>query len=178
MKVVILKNKFIRREGSYLPYTLIQGVVLSNINKIMDELKKSIKTQVAAEFNTPLNLQNQIIVGNTINTEFCREEIPFGFKLNQVRNLLINGGTNSQRDNIAMKIISELVKGEIPSIIFDFKGNYSKIINSFSKTQFKNNFHYFKLGQSFQISLLKSDIKNNLDNTKYLDYVYECLGMV
>jgi len=178
LKVILLKNKFFRREGTYLPYTLIQGVVLSNINKIMDELKKSIKTQVAAEFNTPLNLTNQIIVGNTINTEFCREEIPFGFKLDQVRNLLISGGTNSQRDNVAMKFISELVKNNVPSIIFDFKGNYSKLINSFSKTQFKNDFHYFKLGQSFQISLLKSDIKNDIDNTKYLDYVYECLGMV
>ncbi len=144
----------------------------------MDELKKGIKTQVAAEFNTPLSLANDIVIGNTINTEFFREEIPFGLLYNQIDNLIISAGTQRQRENVSMKIISELVKSKIPSIIFDLRGNYSKLINMFSKTQFYHDFHYFKLGQSFNIELLRSGIKNDPNNLEYLDYISEVIGCV
>jgi len=178
LKVILLKNKFVRREGTHIPYSLIQGKILKKPNKIMDELKKGIKTQVAAEFNTPLSLQNEIIIGNTINTEFFREEIPFGLLFNQIDNLIISGGTQRQRENMSMKIISELVESKVPSIIFDLKGNYSKLINKFSKTQFYHDFHYFKLGQSFNIELLSSGIKNDPNNLEYLDYISEVVGCV
>ncbi len=178
IKVILLKNKFIRRGGSNLPYSLIQGKILQEVNKIMNELKKGIKTQVAAEFNSPLSLKNEILIGNTINTEFFREEIPFGLLFNQINNLIISGGTHRQREDISLKIIIELVKNKIPSIIFDFNGKYSRLIDIFSKTQFYHDFYYFKLGQSFNIELLNSGIKNDPNNLEYLDYICEVIGCV
>ncbi len=178
IKVILLKNKFIRRGGTYIPYSLIQGKILKEVNKIMNELKKGIKTQVAVEFNTPLSLKNEILIGNTINTEFFREEIPFGLLFNQINNLIISGGTHRQREDICMKIITELVKNKIPSIIFDFNGKYSRLIEIFSKTQFYRDFYYFKLGQSFNIELLNSGIKNDPKNLEYLDYICEAIGCI
>lgn len=175
-QVVTLKNKFIRSSGTYLYYNLIQGVVLDKVNKTMAELKKGITSKIPAEFNSPINIENDIIVGNTINTEFLEDEIPFGFTIEQTKNLIISGGTHDGRDDIAMRIVTELIKNRTPSIIFDFHGNYSKLIGMFSKTQYRKDIFYFKLGQSFVIKLLKSDIKQDPNNTEYLDFVYDVFG--
>ena len=177
VKTLILKSKFFQRVGTYLPYVLIQGKILYHINKIMEELKKSVKTQVPAEFNSPLTLYNDLIIGDTINTEFLQSEIPFGFKTRQAERLLVSGGNASQRNSISEKIVSELIKNNVPSIIFDFNGSYSRLINKFSKTQYQNKFYYFKLGQNFQINLLRSDIKSDLNNLEYLDLFFQCFSM-
>lgn len=177
LQTIIFKNKYNRLEGTYLPWSLIQGQALSIINKIPRDLKKGVMAQIAAEFNTPINLINDITIGKTINTEFMEEEVPFGFLEQQVRNLIICGGNQFERDDIVIKIVSELVKKRIPSIIFDIEGKYSKLISHFENTQYRDDFYYFKLGRSFLINLNKSDIKSDIRNFEYLEYFVDVCGL-
>jgi hypothetical protein len=96
----MLKSKFYRLSGTHLDYSIIQGKTLVNLNEIANEFKKGVETRIAAEFNSPLDIQNDIVIGNTINTEFLEEEIPAGFTIDQVKNLLITNGTAKDRENI------------------------------------------------------------------------------
>ena len=84
-----LKNKFFRRNGTHLNYLMFQGKTLQFIAEISDQFKKGVETRLAAEFNSPLQLTNFITVGHTINTEFLENEVPMGFTLEQLQNLLI-----------------------------------------------------------------------------------------
>ncbi|MBA7583628.1 hypothetical protein ES708_25575 [subsurface metagenome] len=70
-----LKNKFFRRNGTHLSYLLFQGKTLMFITEISDQFKKGVETRLAAEFNTPLQLNNFITIGHTINTEFLEKEV-------------------------------------------------------------------------------------------------------
>ena len=120
--------------------------------------------RVAAEFNTPINLENFINIGNTINTEFLEEEIPVGFKLKQLKNLFILNGTKVNQQILSMKIVSELVKANIPSIVFDYSGSWSKIIPAFQESIYKDDFLCFKLGSAFNLNLLHSGIPYDTNN--------------
>ena len=135
------------------------------------------EVKIAAEFNTPLHLENNVAIGSTINTEFLEEEVPLGFKFEQLNRLLITNGTNEDRELLCMKIVSELVKKSIPSIIFDFSGNWSKLINYFEDSRYVNEFLYFKLGSSFNVNLLHSEIEYDENNHHYLNYFYDVYAM-
>ncbi|MHA1479607.1 MAG: hypothetical protein ACTSPU_15540, partial [Promethearchaeota archaeon] len=132
---------------------------------------------MATEFNTPLQLTNFISVGNTINTEFLENEVPAGFLLEQLRSLLITNGTNSNRELLAQKIVVELVKMGQNSVIFDFTGNWSKIMGFFKGTIYENKFIYHKLGKTFVINPLRSGIPYDTDNPGYLDYMFDAYAM-
>ncbi len=169
----ILKTKDYSFYGSRLNYLLLQGKALLHLVEIVDELKKGIETKIASEFNTPLYLENYITLGNTINTEVLEEELPFGFLAEQIKNLLIVNGTLLSRELFAMKTVSELVKNNIPSLIFDFRGNWSKIIEKFKGTSHEKDFLYFKLGSAFTLDPLKSDIPYDTENMDFLNYMFD-----
>ncbi len=175
---IVLKNKFFRFNGTHLNYILFQGKNLIKLTTIVNELKKGIETRVAAEFNTPLNLENFIKIGYTINTEFLEEEIPVGFKLEQLKNLLLLNGNWENQQALIMKIISELVKANIPSIIFDYTGSWSKIISIFEDSCYKDDFLYFKLGTTFNLNLLHSGIPYDTNNVEYLNYIFDVYSML
>ncbi|MFX1288982.1 MAG: hypothetical protein ACFFFY_10555, partial [Promethearchaeota archaeon] len=92
-----LKNKFFLRNGTHLNYVLYQGKTLRYLIALSDQFKKGIETKLATEFNTPLQLTNYITVGKTINTEFLESEVPAGFLLEHLHNLLITNGSSSNR---------------------------------------------------------------------------------
>ena len=172
-----LKNKFFRRNGTHLNYLLFQGKTLKFLTVISDQFKKGVETRLAAEFNTPLQLRNEITVGSTINTEYLENEVPAGFLIDQVRNLFVTNGTKSSRELLTQKIVVELVKAGYPSVVFDFTGNWSKIIKLFQGSIYENQFIYHKLGKTIVINPLRSEIPYDKNNPAYLDYMFDAYAM-
>ncbi|TKJ26589.1 MAG: hypothetical protein CEE42_04415 [Promethearchaeota archaeon Loki_b31] len=172
-----LKNKFFRRNGTHLNYLMFQGKTLMFITEISDQFKKGIETRLAAEFNTPLQLTNFITIGHTINTEFLENEVPMGFSLEQLRSLFITNGTNSSREALCQKIVAELVKAGYPSVIFDFTGNWSKLMSVFEGTIYEDKFLYLKVGKTFLVNPLFSELPYDKDNIGYLDYMFDAFAL-
>ncbi|NVM16984.1 MAG: hypothetical protein HWN80_04660 [Candidatus Lokiarchaeota archaeon] len=172
-----LKNKFFLRNGTHLSYVLYQGKTLRYLAAISDQFKKGIETKLATEFNTPLQLTNYITVGKTINTEFLESEVPAGFLLEHLHNLLLTNGTTSNRELLTQKIVVELVKKGQNSVVFDFTGSWSRVMNYFKGTVYENQFIYHKLGKTFLINPLRSGIPYDTDNPGYLDYMLDAYAM-
>ncbi len=172
-----IKNNLFRLNGSHLNYVMLQGASMHPLSTIVDILKKGTQTKIAAEFNTPLYLENYITIGHTINTEVLEPEVPVGFTLEQLKNLLIVNGDSEKRDAISMKIVSELIKTKVPSLIFDFTGKWSKLYNYFEDSRFKEDILFFKYGSAFIIDPTKSDIPYDPHNTDYLEYVFDAFGL-
>lgn len=173
----MVKNNLIQLNGTHLNYVMLQGANMYPLSNIADILKKGTPTKIAAEFNTPLYLENYITVGHTINTEVLEPEVPVGFTLEQLKNLLIVNGTSEKRDAISMKIVSELIKANVPSLIFDFTGDWAKLYNYFEDSKFKKDILYFKYGSAFIIDPTKSDVPYDPQNTEYLKYVYDAFAL-
>jgi len=171
------KNKLFRRNGSHLSYLMFQGKTLMFITEISDQFKKGVETRIAAEFNTPLHLINYITVGHTINTEFLENEVPMGFTLEQLRNLLITNGKSPSREVLCQKIVAELLKAGHPSIIFDFTGNWSKLMRVFEGTMYEDKLLYLKAGKTFLVNPLYSEIPYDKDNPGYLDYMFDAFAL-
>ena len=171
------KNNLFRLNGSHLNYVMLQGANLTPLTTIVDILKKGTDTMIAAEFNTPLYLKNLITIGYTRNTEVLENEVPFGFMADQLKSLLIVHGTSAKRDYASMKIVVELIKVKIPSLVFDLKGTWSKLISYFKGSQLEKEIEYFKLGKAFTIDPLVSDIEYDTDNTGYLEYMLDAYGI-
>lgn len=169
----ILKNRYIFDNGTHLNYLLFQGRELLNLIQIADEFKKGIQTRIAAEFNSPLQLENLINIGNTINTEFLEEEIPVGLTLEQLHSLLITNGSSLSREITSMKIALELIKIGYPSVIFDFTGNWSKLINVLKDSIYSDKILYFKLARTFNLDPFDSDIPFDKENINYLNYMFD-----
>ncbi|TXT65419.1 MAG: membrane protein of unknown function [Promethearchaeota archaeon] len=178
LKTILLKSKLFRLNGSHLNYVLLQGKTLKNLMEISSEFKKGIETRLAAEFNAPISLKNFITIGNTINTEFLQEEVPVGFTREQLNQLLITNGTYKERDNLLIKLTTELVSQELPSIIFDYNGTFSKLIAYFEESRFQDKFLHFTLGRNFQIDPFTSDIEYDENREAYIDFIVDILAMV
>ncbi|UCC19887.1 MAG: hypothetical protein JSV62_01010 [Promethearchaeota archaeon] len=172
-----LKHNLFRLNGTHLNYVMFQGARMYPLTDIVDILKKGERTEIAAEFNTPLYLDNFITIGNTINTEVLETEVPFGFTLEQLHNLFITNGIPEHRELLAMKIVSELIKTRNYSLIFDFNGAWSKLLDYFKDTIFQEEILYFKYGSSFIIDPIKSDIPYDPHHTDYLEYIYDAFGL-
>ncbi|MFW9939773.1 MAG: hypothetical protein ACFFFT_01940 [Candidatus Thorarchaeota archaeon] len=172
-----LKNPNFWLRGSHLNYLYFQGKKLMELTKVVNEFKKGIETRVAAEFNTPMQLDNYISIGQTINTEFLEEEVPLGFTFDQLKRLLITNGIASSREFIQMIIVSELIKSNISCVIFDYSGNWSKLIRYFDQSQYQNNILHFKLGSSFSIDIKNSGIKYDKNNLDYLNLFYDVFAL-
>ncbi|MFX1297957.1 MAG: hypothetical protein ACFFD2_24300, partial [Promethearchaeota archaeon] len=172
-----LKNNLFRLNGSHLNYVMAQGALMYRLTDIVGILKKGERTEIAAEFNTPLYLENYITIGNTVNTEVMEREVPFGFTWEQLHNLFITNGIPKHRELLAMKIIAELIKIGNPSLVFDFNGTWSKLLAYFEGTKFQDNILYFKYGSSFVIDPIKSDIPYDKNHAEYLEYIYDAFGL-
>ncbi len=175
---IFLKSKFFRMNGTHLNYLLLQGKTIINLMELSSVFKKGIETRLAAEFNTPLNLSNFITIGKTLNTEFLKEEVPAGFTLDQVKNLLITNGTFRNRENLLQKIVVELVKHKTPSIVFDYNGTFTKFLPYFAGSRFEDDLLFFSLGKNFQLDPFDSDIPYDKERDAYIDYIVDILAMV
>lgn len=176
--ITTLKSKFFRKAGSHMTYHIFQGKTLMHIIRIVDDFKKGIRTKVAAEFNTPLDMPNAITIGKTINTEFLETEIDAGFTKAQTKRLLLANGTFDSREQMLLKIVSEQIKNDIPSLVFDFTGRFKTLFSYFQNSRFSENLLYFQLGKSFNLQLLKSGIPNEENNMLYIDYVMTLYGLI
>jgi hypothetical protein len=178
VKTSFLKSKFFRINGSHLNYLLLQGKAMKNLMEISAEFKKGIETRIAAEFNTPLDISNFITIGKTLNTEFLQEEVAAGFTSDQIHNLLITNGSFQERSSLLLKIVSELVKQQKSSIVFDYDGSFSALLSYFKGSRFENDFLIFSLGRNFQIDPFDSDIPYDKERDIYIDYIVDILAMV
>ncbi|MGB5911344.1 MAG: hypothetical protein WBH31_09145 [Promethearchaeia archaeon] len=176
-RFVSLKNSLFKAKNTGLPCVYFQGKTLIYLNAISNEFKKGLETKIAAEFNTPLHLKNDIIIGETINTEFLEKEGELGFKLEQVKQLLITNGLSEQREHTMMKIVTELIKIGIPCVIFDYSGKWSKLISNFKNTYLEETFLYFKLGRSFSLYLIDSEEDYDKHNLEYLNLFYDVFAL-
>ncbi len=167
------KNNRFTRYGTHLNSIVLQGYDLISLTWLADEFKKGIETKIAAEFNSPLHLENFITIGYTINTETLTREIPAGFMKSQLDNLLITNGRSEQQHLLVMRIVRELVTKGYPSLIFDFTGEWSRIIRSFQGTNLEDSFLYYKIGKTFNLDLIHSGIPYDQNNIDYLDYMFE-----
>jgi hypothetical protein len=171
------KHKFFTLNGTRLNYLLLQGKSLTYLVELSDEFKRGVKTKLASEFTTPLYLENQITFGKTINTEHLTEEVSAGLKLDQSQRLLITGHNHQDNSMLAMKVVSELIKSNRKAIIFDFNGDWSRLIRSFSESPFFDSFLYFKLGKNFRVNPIYSDIPYDQNNLEYLDYMFDSYAL-
>ncbi len=171
------KNMNFNRAGTRLNYLYFQGKNLLRLAKISGEFKKGLETRIAAEFNTPIHLTNHAIIGQTINTEFLEEEKPLGFTFEQFKNLLITNGNAQERELAKMKIAAELIKTQIPCVIFDYSGDWSKLIRYFENSMYEDKFLHFKLGKTFNVNLSKSGIEHDDKNIEYLSLFYDVFAL-
>jgi hypothetical protein len=176
-RFISLKTSLFKPGDTRLSCVYFQGKNLKYLVNISNEFKKGIETRVPAEFNTPFHLKNDIVIGETINTEFLEREAEMGFTIAQVKQLLITNGLTEQREHTMMRIVTELTKMKIPCIIFDYSGKWSKLINTFKNTVFEDTFLYFKLGRSLSIDLIKSDIKHDERNIEYLNLFFDVFAL-
>ncbi|MBD3196027.1 MAG: hypothetical protein GF317_13295 [Candidatus Lokiarchaeota archaeon] len=174
----IFKSKFFNFTGSLLNYILFQGKTVSNLIEIANEFKKGIETKMGVEFNAPTDLNNFIEIGKTFNQEILEREIPAGFTLNQVKRLLISNGVYQSREGLLLKIVAELVIKKIPSIIFDYSGNFSKLINYFKDSEYQNQFLTFKLGKSLRVNIKNSGLSNDKNILEYYSYISDAFSMI
>ncbi|MHA1372922.1 MAG: hypothetical protein ACTSVI_06990 [Promethearchaeota archaeon] len=177
LAVSSLKTRFTQLQGSYLDYLLIQGTTLIPFININNEFKKGLETKIAAEFNTPLQLENDINVGTTINTEFLEGEIDAGFTEAQVKRLLITNGTFRSRETVSMLVVAELIKHGHKSIVFDYTSNWSKLIKLFEGTPYENSILYYKLGRTITIDPIHSEIQNDTHNLEFLNLMLDVYAM-
>lgn len=173
---VFKHNKF-RIDGSHLSYLMLQGTTLIPLSTPVHILRRAIESKLPAEFNTPTHLRNFITIGHTINTEVFEIEIPFGFLYDQIRNLLIVNGISQNRQLTAMKIVSELIQQGKASLIFDFTGQWAKILSFFEGSQFSDDILHFRLGSAFTIDPLISDIPYDTHNTEYIEYMLDAFAL-
>lgn len=169
----LVKNNRITQKGTHLHHLIMQGFNIPAFLWLSDLFKKGIETKIATEFNSPLSLENFITIGWTINTEILTREIPAGFTKLQLDNLLITNGKQKQQILLTMHIVGELVKKNYPSIVFDFTGDWTRLIRQFEGTELENCFLYYKLGKTFNLDLVHSGIKHDPNNVDYLDYMFE-----
>ncbi|MBA7676481.1 hypothetical protein ES703_84723 [subsurface metagenome] len=172
-----IKNTAWRLGGTHLMYVYFQGKKLKEFTNIANQFKKGVETRIAAEFNTPLHLENFITIGHTINTEFLENETPSGFTLKQLKQLLITNGISEDREHLKMKIVAELTKANIPCVIFDYTGDWSKLIRYFEGSRYEDSFLHFKLGKSFNLNLIYSGVKYESNNLEFLGYFYDVFAL-
>ncbi len=174
---IALKTHDFKNDNTKLNYLYFQGKNLIKLIAISNEFKKGLETRVAAEFNTPLHLKNDLLIGKTFNTEMLENEVELGFTYEQIRQLLITNGLPEQRELTTMRIVAELIPKKIPSIIFDFSGNWSKIIPLFQNTDYKDSVLLFQLGHAFSLELLSSEMDYDPENNEYLNFFYDVFAL-
>ena len=174
---IALKTHDFKNDNTKLNYLYFQGKNLIKLIAVSNEFKKGLETRIAAEFNTPLHLKNDLLIGKTVNTEMLEIEVELGFTYEQVKQLLITNGLPEQRELTTMRIVAELIPKKIPSIIFDFSGNWSKIIPLFQNTDYKDSVLLFQLGHAFSLELLSSEMDYDPENSEYLNFFYDVFAL-
>jgi uncharacterized HAD superfamily protein len=173
----VLKNRYSRLGGSHLRYSLIQGMDLYNFLDIDNAFKKGVETKIAAEFNTPLHLDNGLTLGHTINTEFLEKEVVAGFSLDQARQLLIMNGTSVSRERISLLLARNLIAQGQNVIYFDFTGNGSKLIKLLETESLRDNILHYNLGKTLAIDPIHSEIPRDTQNVRFLDLMLDAYAL-
>jgi hypothetical protein len=165
-----LKHKFVRRNGSHLKHHLVQGDTISHMLRIPGTFLKGVEARIAAEFNSPICLENAITFGSVFNTEYMDVECPAGLLMDHARSLLITGGTIESRNLAIMRIALELIKEDMHIIAFDFTGSWSRLIRYFEGSLYAERFYHFILNRNIALDLLHSNLTHNIDNLSYFSY--------
>jgi hypothetical protein len=172
-----IKNRYTRLGGSHLRYSLIQGMDFYHFLDIDNAFKKGIETKIAAEFNTPLQLNNDLTLGHTINTEFLEQEVIAGFSMEQTRKLLIMNGTNASREEVSLLLARNLISQGQNVIYFDFTGNGSKLIKLLEKESLHDNILHYNLGKTLAIDPIHSEIPHDTQNVRFLDLMLDAYAL-
>ena len=178
LRMCIIKNRYVRIGGSHLKYTLLQGMDLYPFLDIDNAFKKGIETKIAAEFNTPLHLDNEVVIGHTINTEFLEQEVVAGFSLEQSRKLLILNGTNFSREELSLLLARNLIVQGQKVIYFDFTGNGSKLIRLLEKDSLQDKILHYNLGKTLAIDPIHSEIPHDTQNVRFIDLMLDVYALL
>ena len=173
----VIKSRYTRLGGSHLRYSLIQGMDLYHFFDIDNAFKKGIETKIAAEFNTPLHLENELPLGHTINTEFLKQEVVAGFSLDQARRLLILNGTDISQERVSLLLARNLIAQGQKVIYFDFTGTGSKLIKLLKKDSIQDNILLYNLGKTLAVDPIHSEIPHDTQNVKFLDLMLDVYAL-
>ncbi|MFX1364510.1 MAG: hypothetical protein ACFFCE_19490 [Promethearchaeota archaeon] len=173
----VFKHNNFRIDGSHLSYLMLQGATLIPFSTPVQILRRTTESELPVEFNTPTYLKNFITIGYTLNTEVFEKQVPVGFLYDQIKNLLIVNGIYQSRELTSMKIVSELIPLGKPSLIFDFSGQWRKLLSLFKGSPYIKDISHFRLGTAFTINPLNSDIPYDTNNTDYLEYMLDAFAL-
>jgi hypothetical protein len=172
-----LKNSHSHSNKTQLWYLLFQGANVKDLIVISDEFKRGIETRIASEFNTPIHTENLINLGQTFYTETLESETMSGLDRKSLFGCGIFHGQAKERELLMMKAAAECIKLDIPTIVFDFTGNWSRLINMFLGSQYNRRILYFKQGTDFNIQQFRSGIAYDKNNVEYMDLAFDVIAL-
>ncbi|UYP48509.1 hypothetical protein NEF87_004794 [Candidatus Lokiarchaeum ossiferum] len=174
----ICKN---RRWGSYSsPLFLFcaAGIQLSELIMIPEEIHRVLPMYYAGEFSTPY-LNDEIFLGSTFNPENFTLESEGGINIAELwGNILLAGDNHRQNTIISIRIIKELLKHNIPAIIFDWDGTWKSRLGSASDNE-SNPIQYLEVGNDFGLKLFDLPITEaGEDLISYIEKVLDIFGRI
>jgi hypothetical protein len=112
--------------GSGICQFLIAGSTFAPYVQLMPDLKRGLETCIPAEFNTPTNLDNYVILGNGLNTEILKEEGPAGLSEQCMASpVVVIGGSPHERAAVIQKVALELLSRGEGGIALDSTGAWT-----------------------------------------------------
>ncbi len=112
--------------GSGICQFLMAGSTFAPYVQLMPDLKRGLETCIPAEFNTPTNLDNYIVLGNGLNTEILREEGPAGLSEQCMASpVAVIGGSPRERAAVIQKVALELLSRGEGGIALDSTGAWT-----------------------------------------------------
>lgn len=135
--LVIVSNQAIHgwESGSGFPQYLMAGTTFAPYVQLMPDLKRGMETCIPAEFNTPTNLDNYVVLGNALNTEVLKEEGPAGLSEQCLSSpMVVLGGSPHERAGVIQKIALELLARGEGGIALDSSGAWTGLTRAAKNT--------------------------------------------
>jgi len=112
--------------GSGICQFLMAGTTFAPYVQLWPDLKRGLDTCIPAEFNTPTNLDNYVVLGNALNTEVLKEEGPAGLSEQCLSSpLAVLGGSPHERAAVIQKVALELLARGEGGIALDSTGAWT-----------------------------------------------------
>ncbi|MHA1734648.1 MAG: hypothetical protein ACTSU5_22150 [Promethearchaeota archaeon] len=153
--VTTLKVRSLAAAGSRLPFALFLGEELADLVLVPDELKKGLEIVVAAEFNTPIDLESAVTLGKTVNMEHNSFELDFGLsRENLAENLLVTGGTIAERERTELLFVQKILPLDGGALYLAHRGRaVEKLACLYSDTPLAQRLYFARPGEDFWIHL-------------------------
>jgi hypothetical protein len=179
LETILVKTLRFHPHGSGLPlYPTLGRRVVDQIT-VPQEFSKAIETVYPTEYETPVGITSQLLYGRSINTEISRTEMNVGLLRDQMlhRGVMLMGGTNEQRSQVARNMVVANVKAMIPQIIFDTSGDWAQLLPCVDSL-LQMELVYLRLGREFSFNLVDVELDRPEGRTTYWEILVDILTSV